>query len=200
VRGARLGGVTRRARLPRWCSLVERGQRHPELGRQDTIGQQGHGRVVEAGPTALFETVEAEFVFDLLVASFDLPALYPPAYRLVRVGERLDGDSVAPAMGWPDPHPGELGLQPALGAFPSPHHGLLQARPPIVGRDQPWSVVRDVSPCARAVRFGRHPRPRRREHALRAEQVDDIGLRAGLKSIADEPPGTVVASQITEWY
>ena len=50
--------------------------------RQKAEGQHDQrGMMVEAAPGAALEVIQAEFLFHLLVALFDLPAFMPQAHR-----------------------------------------------------------------------------------------------------------------------
>src|SRR3712207_9004660 len=59
-----------------------------------SVGQEGHdGVVMEAGPAAPLEVIEAELPLELLVAPLDLPALLPVADRPPDGGVRRDRKS-----------------------------------------------------------------------------------------------------------
>src|SRR2546428_4708901 len=103
--------------------------------------------VVEPRPRATLEVIQSQLLLELLIALLHLPARFPQADRFRqgrgrwqvgqrvadrtigppldqqparfggRVGQVISRAAHAPAMGWPDAHPGKLGLEWSLGAL-----------------------------------------------------------------------------------
>src|SRR6516225_185154 len=117
-----------------WCAAKS-------LKLQEPIGEEAHGGVVvEARPRAALEVVQAQFLFELLIALLDVPTTLPQLHRVLqrragrqvgqrvanravdppfdeqpacfslRVGHMVGGPPVLPAVRRPDAPPGELGV------------------------------------------------------------------------------------------
>src|SRR6266851_8115427 len=167
--------------------VIQRGRCAAQaLQGQEAVRQETQARmVVEARPGASLEVVQAQLLFELLIALLDVPARLPQANRLrqrrrgwqvgqgvadrpitapfdqqpARVGVSVryivGGASRLPAVRWPHAQPGKLGVQRTFGALSPAERRALQLLCQPLDDDRSWRLRRDVPAGRRTTALSR---------------------------------------------
>src|SRR6266851_2405889 len=169
--------------------VIQRGRCAAQaLQGQEAVRQETQARmVVEARPGASLEVVQAQLLFELLIALLYVPARLPqfdrvhqrrlsrqvgqgvadgaidapfdeqPARLSLQIGQVIGGPPVLPAVGWPHAHPCELGVQRPFGSLPPAERRALEGLRQLLDGHWRRRVDGHVAACRRAPALSLRP-------------------------------------------